>query len=72
MHVDRTILLQFKDEMRNVEFRVERWFMSEDSAAESVVKPALIWNMEDRDVEQVVLLGPDAVRNVIEALTAFT
>lgn len=71
MHVERTVLLQYKDEERGVTFRIERWFMAADHRTESVIRPALVWDRREKDVEQVVLLGAKQVRAVIEELLSF-
>ncbi len=71
VHVERTVLLQFKDEDNAVTFRVERWFMAADHRTESVIKAALVWDSDEKDVEQVVLMGTKEVRAVIGELTPF-
>lgn len=71
MHIDRTVLLQFKDEARGVTFRIERWFMAADHRTESVIKAALVWSSDKTDIEQVVVVGVDEVRAVIGELTPF-
>lgn len=70
MHVERTVLLQLKDEERGVTLRVERWFMAADHRVESTSKAALIWDA-GKDSECVVLLDAQAACAIIGELVLF-
>lgn len=68
--MQRTVLLQFKDETHGISFRVERWFLASDSPTESMIKAVLVWD-DDGGTERVVALGRKAVRAVIGELMPF-
>lgn len=72
MNVERTVLLEFRDEEHGVTFRVERWFMAADHQTESVIRPALVWSADNKTVEQIMLMGTRQVAAVIGELTHFT
>lgn len=70
MNVERTVLLEFNDEQRSIEFIVERWFIAGDNRFESAKKPALIWKGAG-GTEYVVVLGSSQVKQVRKILEAF-